>query len=137
MYSKIKNIFYSTLIRSIWAITACGIAFIALIGLGSIAEDNATTAVMLAHFAGKTLILIFAFFAAKFPLLFLIKGITISGGTSAFFLREAISVKPSNLNDQPAVLTKKNHPVTNLHNIPNSFSTTRYIRQKLNSFEVY
>ena len=137
MRSKIKNIFHCTLARSIWIGVAFCATFIALIGLGAIAEDNNTTAFILAHFAGKTLILLFVFFAAKFPLLFLIKGVTISGGTSALLWREAINNKIANSKNQLTAFTQKTASLTNLRNISDDFGTTRYINQKLNSFELY
>ncbi len=135
--SKIKSIFHCTLTRSIWVGIAFCATFIALVGLGAIAEDSNTAAFILAHFAGKALILLFVFFAAKFPLLFLIKGVAISSGTSALLWREAINNKTSSLNNQLTTFTQKKHSVANLCEIANDSGTTRYINQKLNSFELY
>jgi len=70
---------------------------IALMGLGTLAEDNGTTAAILAHFFAKSLIACFAFFAAKIPLLVLVKWTTINGWFSVLLWREALrpaSVKP-------------------------------------------
>ena len=135
--SKIKSIFHCTLARSIWVGIAFCATFIALVGLGAIAEDNNTAASILAHFAGKSLILLFVFFAAKFPLLFLIKGVAISSGTSALLWRETINKKTASLNNKLTTFTEKTTSLANLCEIPNDFGTTRYINQKLNSFELY
>lgn len=80
---------------AILSVVALCFTIVALIGLGALAEDHHTTAAMLAHFIGKSLIAVFAFFAAKIPLLVLIKWTTINGWFSALLWRETL--KPESI----------------------------------------
>ena len=111
-----------------WIGVALCLTFITLVGLGTLAEDSQTTAAILAHFAGKSLILIFAFFAAKIPLLYLIEGIVLSGGTSTLMWHKTLNLKSRALSEitslQPQICPE-----------PTTLSSTHYIKQKLNVFE--
>lgn len=92
-----EQLFYTIFRTAILSIIALFFTLIALVGLGALVEDNHTTSVIFAHFAAKSLITIFAFFAAKIPLLALLKWTTISSWFSALFWRETIkpeSIKP-------------------------------------------
>jgi len=86
-----KTLFCTIFRTAILSAVALCFTIIALIGFGALAEDNHTTAIMLAHFAAKSLIAVFAFFAAKIPLLALIKWTTISSWFSALLWRETIN----------------------------------------------
>jgi len=127
-----KNISFFVIKRSIFAIIALCSMLIALIGLGSIIEENQAITNLLAHFIGKTLIIIFAFFAAKIPLLYLIKGTVISGSISTVMWREIIHQKTL----PPKQKKHKLDDIISLNDII-GLSSTNYIKQKLNSFEVY
>jgi len=89
----IKSLSHVTLRAVVLAIISLFFTFIALVGLGAIAEDNHTAAVLVAHFAAKSLIVIFAFFAAKIPLLILVKWTAINGGISILLWHETINPK--------------------------------------------
>ena len=85
------RLFHTIFRTAILSVVALLFTVIALIGLGALAEDGHATSVMLAHFAAKSLIAVFAFFAAKIPLLTLLKWTTINGWFSALLWRETIN----------------------------------------------
>lgn len=94
-FSDTEKLFYTIIRTSILTIVALFFTIVALISLGALAEDSQTMSAVLAHFAAKSLIALFAFFAAKMPLLVLVKWTAINGSFSALLWRETI--KPESI----------------------------------------
>lgn len=94
-FSDTEKLFYTIIRTSILTIVALLFTIVALIGLGALAEDSQTMSAVLAHFTAKSLIALFAFFAAKMPLLVLAKWTAINGSFSALLWRETI--KPESI----------------------------------------
>lgn len=123
-----KTLLHTIFRTAILSVVALCFTIIALIGLGALAEDNHAAAIMLAHFAAKSLIAIFAFFAAKIPLLALIKWTTINGWFSALLWRETInpeSIKSLfTFSTEAAYLNKKFRTIDILRPMINLYCTT-------------
>lgn len=123
-----KTLFCTIFRTAILSAVALCFTFIALIGFGALAENNHAAAIVLAHFTAKSLIAVFAFFAAKIPLLALIKWTTINSWFSALLWRETInpeSIKSLfTFSTEAAYFNKKFRTIDILRPVVNLYRTT-------------